>query len=251
MDELLRDFLMETGEHVDAAGAQLVRLERDPSDAAMIGAIFRLLHTIKGTCGFLGLARLSKLAHAAEALLNRLREGAPATGEAVSLILAAVDRIKFLLAEIERRQAEPEGSDEDLIAALARETNDAGRGGGPSPPGRPLPRYGPEARAGTADHPRRDRIARHDGDTGVRTRSHAQPTRGVSRGAPEPPKSTPADAPVLDRHRSPGFGHARAHAAARSAFSRHCRVWRAISRAISARRSRSSSRAAKRNSTAS
>lgn len=122
MDELLRDFLQETGEHVDAAGEQLVRLERDPSDAAMIAAIFRLLHTIKGTCGFLGLARLGKLAHAAEALLDRLRDGAPATTETVALILAAVDRIRFLLAEIERRQAEPDGSDDDLIAALSHET---------------------------------------------------------------------------------------------------------------------------------
>lgn len=122
MDELLRDFLQETGEHVDAAGEQLVRLERDPSDAAMIAAIFRLLHTIKGTCGFLGLARLGRLAHAAEALLDRLRAGAPATSETVALILAAVDRIRFLLAEIERRQAEPDGSDDDLIAALSHET---------------------------------------------------------------------------------------------------------------------------------
>lgn len=122
MDELLRDFLQETGEHVEVAGAQLIQLERDPTDTAMIAAIFRLLHTIKGTSGFLGLTRLGKLAHAAEALLTRLREGAPATSETVALILAAVDRVKFLLAEIERQQAEPLGSDDELIGALSRET---------------------------------------------------------------------------------------------------------------------------------
>lgn len=155
MDELLRDFLQETGEHVDAAGEQLVRLERDPSDAAMIAAIFRLLHTIKGTCGFLGLARLGRLAHAAEALLDRLRDGATATAETVALILAAVDRIRFLLAEIERRQAEPDGSDDDLIAALSQET--AGEAA-VSPP-RILPQ--PERPDGTprADEPRNDRHA--------------------------------------------------------------------------------------------
>ena len=58
MDDILRDFLVETAEHIDAAGEQLVRLERDPSDAEMISSIFRLVHTIMGTCGFLGLARL-------------------------------------------------------------------------------------------------------------------------------------------------------------------------------------------------
>ena len=122
MDELLRDFLTETGDHVEAAGVHLVRLERDPSDMAMIASIFRLLHTIKGTCGFLGLSRLGKLAHAAEALLSRLRDGAPATEETVGLILAAVDRIRFILAEIEARQEEPVGGDEDLIVALEHET---------------------------------------------------------------------------------------------------------------------------------
>ncbi len=118
MDELLRDFLTETGDHVEAAGVHLVQLERDPSDMAMIASIFRLLHTIKGTCGFLGLSRLGKLAHAAEALLSRMRDGAPATEETVNLILTAVDRIRFLLAEIEARQTEPVGGDEDLIDAL-------------------------------------------------------------------------------------------------------------------------------------
>ena len=122
MDELLRDFLTETGDHVEAAGVHLVQLERDPSDMAMVASIFRLLHTIKGTCGFLGLSRLGKLAHAAEALLSRLRDGAPATEETVGLILAAVDRIRFLLAEIEAQQIEPIGGDDDLIVALEQET---------------------------------------------------------------------------------------------------------------------------------
>ncbi len=118
MDELLNDFLVETAEHIDAAGMQLVLFENNPSDKSIIASIFRLLHTIKGTCGFLGLTRLELLTHAAEALISRLREGAHATSEMVSLILQAVDRVKFILTELEAHAREPVGEDTDLIAAL-------------------------------------------------------------------------------------------------------------------------------------
>ncbi|MFO1137198.1 MAG: chemotaxis protein CheW [Rhodoblastus sp.] len=119
MDDILRDFLVETAEHIDAAGEQLVRLERDPSDAEMISSIFRLVHTIKGTCGFLGLARLARVTHAAESLIGRLRDGAPANPETVTLILSTIDRIKSILGDIEQGGEEPEGDDAELIAALA------------------------------------------------------------------------------------------------------------------------------------
>jgi len=119
MDDILRDFLVETAEHIDAAGEQLVRLERDPSDADMISSIFRLVHTIKGTCGFLGLARLARVTHAAENLIGRLREGAPANPETVTLILSTIDRIKSILSDIEQQGEEPQGDDSELIAALA------------------------------------------------------------------------------------------------------------------------------------
>src|SRR5947209_4743705 len=118
MDELLKDFLTETAEQIEAVGTQLVLLERDPSDAAMIASIFRLVHTIKGTCGFLGLNRLGQLAHAAETLIGRIRDGAAPTPDAVTVILAAIDRIKAVLAELERTALEPEGDDSDLVQAL-------------------------------------------------------------------------------------------------------------------------------------
>ena len=126
MDELLRDFLVETGEHVDAAGEQLVRLERDPSDHAMVAAIFRLLHTIKGTCGFLGLARLGRLAHSTEALLGHLRDGHTASADTITLILAAMDRVRYILNETEAHGAEPDGRDDDLIDALAQAVRPSG-----------------------------------------------------------------------------------------------------------------------------
>jgi two-component system, chemotaxis family, sensor kinase CheA len=118
MDELLNDFLVETTEHLEAAGEQLVLFERDPSNGGAIGKIFRLFHTIKGTCGFLGLSRLENLTHVTESVIGRLREGVPATPETVSLILTAVDRVKFILAWLANTAKEPDGDDTALIEAL-------------------------------------------------------------------------------------------------------------------------------------
>ncbi len=90
MDELLREFLTETAESLDHVDAQLVRFEREPNNDQVLSNIFRLVHTIKGTCGFLGLPRLEALTHAAETLMGKFRDGMAVTGE-VSLILAAID----------------------------------------------------------------------------------------------------------------------------------------------------------------
>lgn len=118
MDDLLREFLTETSESLDTVDNQLVRFEQDPNNAKILDNIFRLVHTIKGTCGFLGLPRLEALAHAGETLMGKFRDGMPVTGEAVSLILASIDRIKEILAGLEATEAEPEGSDQDLIVKL-------------------------------------------------------------------------------------------------------------------------------------
>jgi two-component system chemotaxis sensor kinase CheA len=118
MDDLLREFLTETNESLDTVDNQLVRFEQDPNNAKILDNIFRLVHTIKGTCGFLGLPRLEALAHAAETLMGKFRDGMPVTGEAVTLILSSIDRIKEILAGLESTHAEPEGGDADLIDAL-------------------------------------------------------------------------------------------------------------------------------------
>jgi len=118
MDELLTEFLTETTESLDVVDVELVKFEQDPNNAQILDNIFRLVHTIKGTCGFLGLPRLEALAHSAETLMGQFREGIPVTPEAVSLILASLDRIKELLGTLEETQAEPEGSDDDLIGKL-------------------------------------------------------------------------------------------------------------------------------------
>jgi two-component system, chemotaxis family, sensor kinase CheA len=120
MDDLLREFLTETNESLDVVDVELVRFEQDPNNAKILDNIFRLVHTIKGTCGFLGLPRLEALAHAAETLMGKFRDGTPVTGEAVTLILSTIDRIKEILGELEQNEAEPAGSDPDLIDLLER-----------------------------------------------------------------------------------------------------------------------------------
>jgi two-component system, chemotaxis family, sensor kinase CheA len=128
MDDLLREFLTETNESIDVVDVELVRFEQEPNNAKILANIFRLVHTIKGTCGFLNLPRLEALTHAAEALMGKFRDGMPVTAEAVSVVLATIDRIKLLLDELERRQAEQPGDDRDLIAELDRMTVEASRG---------------------------------------------------------------------------------------------------------------------------
>jgi two-component system, chemotaxis family, sensor kinase CheA len=118
MDDLLREFLTETGESLDTVDNQLVRFEQEPNNAKILDNIFRLVHTIKGTCGFLGLPRLEALAHAGETLMGKFRDGMPVTAEAVTLILNSIDRIKEILSGLEATEAEPEGTDQDLIVQL-------------------------------------------------------------------------------------------------------------------------------------
>ena len=120
MDDLLLEFLTETNEHLETVDVEMVRFEQDPNNEAILSNIFRLVHTIKGTCGFLGLPRLEALAHAAETLMGKFRDGMAVTTPAVSLILTTLDRIKEILGELERQGAEPEGSDSDLIEMLEK-----------------------------------------------------------------------------------------------------------------------------------
>jgi two-component system chemotaxis sensor kinase CheA len=130
MDDLLRDFLIETNESLDTVDVELVRFEQDPNNAKILDNIFRLVHTIKGTCGFLGLPRLETLAHAAETLMGKFRDGMPVTGDAVTVILFTIDRIKELIADLEKHQREPEGADSDLIRSLEQMAQQAGANAG-------------------------------------------------------------------------------------------------------------------------
>jgi two-component system, chemotaxis family, sensor kinase CheA len=119
MDELLIEFLTETGENLAALDIELVKLEQDPNAPGLLANIFRLVHTVKGTSGFFGLPRLEMLAHAAESVLGRFRDGElVVTPPAITVILAAIDGIKVILAALEATEREPEGDDATLIAQL-------------------------------------------------------------------------------------------------------------------------------------
>ncbi len=118
MDDLLSEFLIETSESLEVVDSELVRFEQEPNNSEILDNVFRLVHTIKGTCGFLGLPRLEALAHAAETLMGTYRDGARVTGKGVSTILNSIDRIKMILGELEETSQEPEGGDQDLIDPL-------------------------------------------------------------------------------------------------------------------------------------
>ncbi|MBO6804461.1 MAG: chemotaxis protein CheA, partial [Thalassospira sp.] len=119
MDDLLSEFLTETSESLSTLDVELVKLEQNPNDPDILSNIFRLVHTIKGTCGFLGLPRLEAVAHAGENVLGKIRDGElVVTPDAVTLVLESIDTIKYLLGELEQNEAEPDGNDADLIGRL-------------------------------------------------------------------------------------------------------------------------------------
>ena len=121
MDEIIKDFLVESSENLDRLDQELVQLESDPSSGDLLSSIFRTIHTIKGSCGFLGFAKLEKVAHAGENLLSRMRDGRlTLNAEITSELLTLVDAIRQMLAEI--RATEQDGSEEypALIENLKR-----------------------------------------------------------------------------------------------------------------------------------
>jgi two-component system chemotaxis sensor kinase CheA len=119
MDDLLADFLTETNESLAELDVALLTLERTPDDADTLALIFRMVHTIKGTCGFLGLPRLERVAHAGENVLGKVRDRSlAATPDIVSIVLTALDRIKAIVSALAATGVEPAGDDIQLIDAL-------------------------------------------------------------------------------------------------------------------------------------
>lgn len=119
VDDLIAEFLTETAESLEVVDSELVKFEANPNERKTLDNIFRLVHTIKGTCGFLGLGRLEAVAHAGETLLGRFRDGKlEVTPTAVTLVLHSIDRIKLILNGLEQTGNEPDGDDDDLISQL-------------------------------------------------------------------------------------------------------------------------------------
>jgi two-component system chemotaxis sensor kinase CheA len=121
MDDLIKDFLVESIENLDRLDSELVKLESDPSSEELLSSIFRTIHTIKGSCGFLGFSKLEKVAHAGESLLSRLRDGKISlTAELTSGLLSMVDAIRTILSEIQSSGQDGKEDYPDVIENLSR-----------------------------------------------------------------------------------------------------------------------------------
>src|SRR5256885_4538794 len=101
-NEIVKDFLVESHENLDRVDRDLVGLEKNPKDKDALAGVFRTIHAIKGTCGFLGFSKLEKVAHVGENLLTRLRDGQLTLNpEITTALLGMVDAIRQMLKEIE------------------------------------------------------------------------------------------------------------------------------------------------------
>jgi two-component system, chemotaxis family, sensor kinase CheA len=119
MDEVIAEFLVESYENLDRLDRDLVDLEQNPSADTLAG-IFRTIHTIKGTSGFLGYAKLESITHVGENLLSRLRDGElELNAEITSGLLALVDGVRQILASIEADGSEGPGDWTPLVERLA------------------------------------------------------------------------------------------------------------------------------------
>jgi two-component system, chemotaxis family, sensor kinase CheA len=145
LDELVGEFLLESHEGLDRMDQDLLVLEREPSSPDAIARIFRTMHTIKGTCGFLGFSKTETVAHAAESMLGGLRDGEFAvTPEIVTALLSAGDVIRRLLREIETTGTEGATELGEVVDALGR------LGGSRNRPRMARPSWTPAPAEGTA-----------------------------------------------------------------------------------------------------
>ncbi len=129
MDEIVKDFIIESGENLDRLDQELVKLESAPSCKELLASIFRTIHTIKGSCGFLGFARLEKVAHSGESLLSKLRDGElTLNAEITSGLLAMVDAVRSMLAKIQDTEQDGEDDYAALTAHLTELQHNSAKG---------------------------------------------------------------------------------------------------------------------------
>lgn len=121
MDEIINEFLLESHENLDQLDRDFIELEKNPQDKELLTSIFRVIHTIKGTCGFLDFYHLEKVTHQGENLLSKLRDGTLSlNAEIVSTLLAMIDAIRGMLACIEKNGKDGEEDYPDLIERLTQ-----------------------------------------------------------------------------------------------------------------------------------
>ncbi|RBY76496.1 chemotaxis protein CheA [Blastococcus sp. TF02-09] len=120
LDDIVEEFLVESHENLDQLDSDLVALEQEPDSRERLSSIFRTIHTIKGTSGFLAFNRLEEVTHVGENMLSRLRDGELAlTPHRTNVLLQMVDTVRALLTSIEANGGE---GDVDVSACVAAVT---------------------------------------------------------------------------------------------------------------------------------
>lgn len=121
--DIIKEFVIESSENLDRLDREMVELEQCPGDSELLASIFRTMHTIKGTCGFLDFKVLERITHEAETILSQVRNGSRGLDELlVSLILETVDAIKTELIAIEATCLESGAGYDDLFNRLKHAT---------------------------------------------------------------------------------------------------------------------------------
>lgn len=203
MDDILKDFVVETCEGLDQLDRDLVTLEQEPSSSEILGQVFRTIHTIKGSSGFLALHKLETVAHVGENLLSLLRDGKKAlTAESTSALLAMADAIREIVGHLECEQREGDRDYSELVATLTRLVSENGEDA--ASPELPVLEGAPAARHDTAEHPGPEEeeegviVATPDPEDPSDDRSDAlQPQRGDGR-ASVSDRSIRVDVALLD-----------------------------------------------------
>ncbi|MCB1531691.1 MAG: hybrid sensor histidine kinase/response regulator [Alphaproteobacteria bacterium] len=188
MDDLISEFIAETRESLEELDQDLVNLEQNPNDHDLLSKIFRLKHTIKGTCGFLGLPRLEKVAHHAENVLGRFRDGdLEVTPEYVTLIFESIDTIKGIIDVIAETGSEPAGDD----SALIRKLDEVYESDGSSPA--PAPAEEAEAPKPAAEMSDDEKAAQIDREL---AEAFGEPVMAADAAASPPPEEAPTPTPA-------------------------------------------------------
>src|SRR5579863_8803692 len=181
MDDLIKEFLVESNENLDRLDSELVKLESDPSSQDLLSSIFRTIHTIKGSCGFLGFSKLEKVAHVGESLLSRLRDGKLSlTPEFTSGLLAMVDAIRIMLGEIQTTGQDGNEDYPDLIESLNRlqqQSTDV------------LPKSAPDPSPKEPSKKQQSAAVKENPAKSAPPASKAEPEKAASPPAPDPSKA--------------------------------------------------------------
>jgi two-component system chemotaxis sensor kinase CheA len=148
LDDIVEEFLVESHENLDQLDTDLVALEQEPDSRERLSSIFRTIHTIKGTSGFLAFHRLEEVTHVGENMLSRLRDGAlELTPQRTSVLLRMVDTVRSLLASIEASGGEGSVDVSAVVAEISAAMEDTPAAAAPTPAAEPVPAVAEPAEA--------------------------------------------------------------------------------------------------------